>query len=773
MNARRGVRVVPLAAGAWAAAAVAVLFPAWAGWMAVALCAGAATVIGGMLVTTRPRAGWGVVAVCLAVGGTVCAHVGVVEPTRAQARSVAEPGRAVVVEAVVTGRLDPSSSGDVWFDATARSIRSGSGAVSGAAAVRVGVPAADAASLADVDLGARIRVPGVALAPEAGEREVAVIRASAPVEVAERPAGIWAPLAQLRGGLAEAAARLPPPGAALIPGLALGDTAAVDAALEESMRSAALTHLTAVSGANCAIVVGLAFGVAALCGARRGVRVAAGLGALALFILLVTPEPSVVRAGAMASIAMLAVALGRAGSGLAVLSIAVAALLMLDPWLALTWGFALSVAATASLLVLAGPLAAALSRWMPRALALGVSVPLAAQLACGPLLILLDPHVALLGVPANMLAGPAAPLATIAGLLACLAAPLPVLQDGLVAIAWLPAAWIAGIAETVAAVPAQRLSWLEGLTGAVALGVVCTALIAALLMPAGMRGRRMLHATSIAVLAATAGWGAAQAALVSVAVPWTVPAAWQIAMCDVGQGDAVLIRSGSAVALIDSGPDPDLLRQCLDRFGIDRLDLLVLTHFDADHAGGVDAVVGRVARVWHGPPDADGARDLARLEAAGAALHQARTGDALHVGAATVRVLWPAASVREAGNDASLAIDVRGDGLPPTLLLGDLSAEPQARMRASAATQDYAVVKVAHHGSADQDPALYAAIDAELALIPVGRDNDYGHPRARLLTLLRTGGTRVARTDVDGTVAVWLADGGLRLWRERGVAHGH
>ncbi|MFD1493415.1 MULTISPECIES: ComEC/Rec2 family competence protein [Microbacterium] len=773
MNARRGARVVPVAATAWAAAAFAVLAPPWAGWAAVALCAGAATVISGMLVTTRPRAGWGVVAVCLAVGGAVCAHVGVVEPSRAEARSVAEPGRAVVVEAVVTGRLDPSSSGDVWFDATAHTIRAGAEAVSSAVVVRVGVRAADAASLAGVDLGARVRVPGVPLPPEAGEREVAVIRASAPVEVVHPPAGILAPLAQLRRGLADAAARLPPPGAALIPGLALGDTAAVDATLEESMRSAALTHLTAVSGANCAIVVGLAFGIAALCGARRGVRAAAGLGALALFVLLVTPEPSVVRAGAMASIAMLAMALGRAGSGLAVLSVAVAVLLMLDPWLALTWGFALSATATASLLVLAGPLAAVLGRWMPRMLALAIAVPLAAQLACGPLLIVLDPHVALLGVPANMLAGPAAPLATVTGLLACLAAPLPVVRDGLVAIAWVPAAWIAGIAETVAALPAQRLPWLEGVPGAVALGIVCAALIAALLMPAGMRGRRMLRGASIAVLTATAGWGAAQAALVSVTAPWTVPAAWQIAMCDVGQGDAVLVRSESSVALIDTGPAPDLLQQCLDRFGIDRLDLLVLTHFDADHAGGVEAVMGRVARVWHGPPDTDGARALARLEAAGAEHHQALAGDAVPLGAATVRALWPAASVREAGNDASIAIDVRGGGLPATVLLGDLSAEPQARMRASASSQDYAVVKVAHHGSADQDPALYDAIDAELALIPVGRDNDYGHPRASLLTLLRTGGTRVARTDVDGTVAVWRQDDALRLWREGGVAHGH
>ena len=145
----------------------------------------------------------------------------------------------------------------------------------------------------------------------------------------------------------------------------MGDTGAVTTELDAAMKASSLSHLTAVSGANCALVVGIAYALAAVCGLRRGIRVAAGLGALVAFVVLVSPEPSVVRAAAMAAIAMLGLLLGRTGAGLSLLTASVAILLIADPWLAGSLGFALSVAATGALLVLAGPLAEGLGRWMP------------------------------------------------------------------------------------------------------------------------------------------------------------------------------------------------------------------------------------------------------------------------------------------------------------------------------------------------------------------------------------------------------------------------
>ena len=550
----------------------------------------------------------------------------------------------------------------------------------------------------------------------------------------------------------------------------MGDTLGVEDAVDDAMKTASLSHLTAVSGANCAIVVGLAFLLAAACGARRGVRVAVGAASLGGFVLLVTPEPSVVRAATMAGVAMLALLLGRRGAGLAVLALAVGLLLVLDPWLSLSLGFALSVGATAALLVLAPPLARGLARFLPRVVAMGLAVPLAAQIVCGPLIVLISPGVPVYGVVANLLAAPAAPAATVLGLAACLAAPLPWLQAGLVALAWVPSAWIAATAELVAGLPAPSLPWPADLPGVLSLGAAGAALTVALLPPSRRRIARLLRGAGIVAVTIGAGVAAGSVAIAAIVVPLTTPQDWRIAMCDVGQGDAVLVRSAGRAMLVDTGPEPRATAACLDRLGIARIDVLVLTHFDLDHVGGLDALAGRAHLVLHGPlGDAHDERDLVDLRAA--EVVEAHAGMAGTVGAATWRILWPAPSGIPPGNDASVVLEVSGSDVPRTVLLGDLGADAQRALLASGTLHPpYRVVKFAHHGSADQDGALYDAIGADLALIPVGVDNDYGHPRDDALALLAGDGTTAARTDRDGLVLVGLADDGVRLtvWRERG-----
>ncbi|MGP3536576.1 ComEC/Rec2 family competence protein [Microbacterium sp. RD1] len=765
----RGVRLVPVAGAAWATAAFAVLIPDAAAATAAVLWGGA--VVAAALAVRRPATGAVVIALTLAVAGGVSVQVAVAQPARASVSdSVGTGGRAVQITGEVSGRSDRAPSGDVWFDLAARSVAIGGRTMHTSVPVRVGVPV-DGAWAAGMPIGATVTLRGVAFPASPGERATVVVRADGEPQLLVPPPGLWGALATLRSRLADAAARLPGPGAALVPGLAVGDTSAVTPALEESMKAASLTHLTAVSGANCAIVVGLGFGAAALCRARRAVRIGAGLSTLGVFVLLVTPEPSVVRAGAMAAVAMVGVGVGRVGSGVAVLCAAVSVLFVLDPWLALSLGFALSTTATASLLVLTRPIGTALGRVMPVPLAMAIAVPLAAQLACGPLLILVDPHVPVLGVLANLLAAPAAPAATVAGFFACLAAPVPVIQDALAAAAWVPSSWIAGVATTIGALPGQRLAWVDGPPGAALLAALGVAVVVALLplRAAAARRWRAVRAAAVVAVVTSLAVGVGQVALIGVAAPWTVPTAWQIVVCDVGQGDAVLVRAGDATALIDTGPAPEPVAECLRRFGVTSLDLLVLTHFDADHSGGVDAVRGRVRTVLHGPPDVDGARALALLESGGARLSTASAGQEGSIGPARWRVLWPTDGVRLPGNDASVALRIDGSEIPSMLLLGDLSAEAQIRLRAAHPPGRVDVVKVAHHGSADQDDALYEMADADLALIPVGADNDYGHPRETLLSLLRHVGTRIARSDVDGHIAVWRDGSGLHLWREKSV----
>uniref|UniRef100_UPI0035ADCF63 ComEC/Rec2 family competence protein n=1 Tax=Microbacterium sp. TaxID=51671 RepID=UPI0035ADCF63 len=657
------------------------------------------------------------------------------------------------------------------FDARASRIDVGTEARAVSVDVVVRVAPADVEGPGVLDVGARIEARGTAAPPRPGERAVLTVHASRGVAVLSSPAGAAVTTMTLRRGLVEAVAGLPGPGAGLVPGLAVGDTSAVSADLDAAMKESSLSHLTAVSGANCALVVGLAFAGAAALRASRAARVTAGVLVLGAFVLLVTPEPSVVRAAAMAAVAMLGVLLGRPGAGIAVLSLCVAVLMVADPWLAGSLGFALSAVATASLLVFARPLADGMARRLPRALALALSVPLAAQLACGPLLVLISPQVPVYGVLANLLAAPAAPIATVTGLAACLAAPLPLLREGLAAIAWLPASWIAATATTTSALPADALPWLEGWPGVLSLGAVGLSIGLLVALRRGTTSRALARGASAALVAVVAGVACGGGLLATVAGRWTLPPDWTVLACDVGQGDAVLLRSAGAVALVDTGPEPAPLTTCLDRVGVDRIDLLVLSHFDLDHVGGVDAVRGRVGMVLHGPVHGDGAEILQELAAAGASLRPAAAGLTGSLGSARWRVVWPLAGGRAfpSGNDASVILDIRGGGIPSTLLLGDLSASPQRAIVASDALDPpYDLVKVAHHGSADQDPGLYRAARPAVAIVTVGAGNDYGHPRAEILDELAGIGARIARTDTEGVVAVWGDAGEVRIWRERG-----
>jgi competence protein ComEC len=771
---RLTLRLVPVAACAWVAAWFATRFASSAPAIACGLWVATLAAVGAVAVVRAQTARlWALVAaLALAAAAAASSHVAFVLPDREAVQSLpVTGGRAVIVHAEVVGKIERRADGALAFDAVASRIDLGAESYPVRADVVVRVQPDDVDEPPALDVGARIEARGTAVSGRPGERAVLVVRADRGLEVS-RPAGGAARAAgHLRTGLVTAIGGLPGDGAGLVPGLAVGDTSAVRPALDLAMKESSLSHLTAVSGANCALVVGLAFAAAAAAGASRAGRCVAGLAALAGFVLLVTPEPSVVRAGAMAAIAMIAVLLGRRAAGTAILSVAVAALLVVDPWLSSSLGFALSAAATASLLLCARPLARGLERVLPRALALALSVPIAAQLACGPLLVLITPQVSVYGVLANLIAAPAAPVATVVGLAACLAAPIPALQSGLAAVAWLPASWIAATATTFSSLPGDVLPWAEGWLGAAGLAVVGTSLGLLIALRRSSRSRRITRWLAGGLLAVVVGVVVGGGLLGTAAGRFTLPAGWSILACDVGQGDAVLLRSAGAVALVDTGPEPEALVACLDRTGVERIDLLVLSHFDLDHVGGVSAVHGRVGTVLHGPAHGDGAEILAQFAAGGARLQPASAGLSGELGDARWRVVWPVPGSRAfpPGNDSSVILDVRGGGIPSTLLLGDLSASPQrAILAADALDPPYAVVKVAHHGSADQDPGIYRAVAPRVAVITVGADNDYGHPRDEILAELTSLGARIARTDAEGIVAVWQSADGLEVWRERG-----
>lgn len=572
----------------------------------------------------------------------------------------------------------------------------------------------------------------------------------------------------VRADFVERALRLGGDGAALLPGLVFGDTSAVPETLAEAMRVSSLTHLMAVSGANCAIVTGIVFGLASIAGLSLAWRVGGAIAALVAFVALVGPEPSVLRASAMALIALGAVARGTPLGGVTVLSAAIIACLAVDPALSHSVGFALSVAATTGILLLARPLVDKLSRVAPKAVALLFAVPISASIACQPILFVLAPYVPTYGVFANAIAEPFVPVATVVGLLALCLTGVPWIGEGLVAVAWVFSSAVALVARFVAELPWARIPWPAGAIGFCLGAVISIGLSAWILGRVSSRWLAIPATACLVALSMTAG---------GTAVAWAdAPRNWSWAQCDVGQGDAVVVRDGGDVALIDSGRNEVPLRECLRVLGIDHIDLAILTHFDIDHVGAASVIVGRVDTVLHGPTD--GVNDDALLQSlrhGGANVVTAERGLTGTLGRLDWSIEWPTPTVpTEPGNPASVVVRFTAsercdatcvDGID----LGDLPATEQSRLRALGGAAPASVVKVSHHGSSDQDTPTYQSLRALVGLVGVGVNNEYGHPTSDALDLLASTGTRVFRSDTNGIVLVWRdADGTLRVWRERG-----
>ncbi|NNH08251.1 ComEC/Rec2 family competence protein [Cellulomonas fimi] len=340
----------------------------------------------------------------------------------------------------------------------------------GTVAVDAPVVVVGPASWLEVPVGTRVAVQGAVSRGDAGERAVAVVSTQAAPEPTARPAAWWVVPDAVRSTVARQSAALPGDAAALLPGVTIGDTRGVPDDLRDALRVAGLTHLTAVSGAHFALVGALVLAGAGAVGVPRRGQAVTVLAVGACLVLLVGASPSVVRAAGMGLVAVAGLLVGRPSRSPAALAAAVVGLLVVDPWQARELGFVLSVVATAGLVLLGVPLA---DRWrdvLPHPVATALAAPLAAQLVCAPVLLLLDPDVAVLAVPANLLAAPAVAPATVVGLAGALVGTLcPPLGHVAAAVAGAACWWIGAVARTVAALPGAQVSWLPGAVGALLL----------------------------------------------------------------------------------------------------------------------------------------------------------------------------------------------------------------------------------------------------------------------------------------------------------------
>ncbi|MFC9332905.1 ComEC/Rec2 family competence protein [Arthrobacter sp. NPDC057009] len=388
-------------------------------------------------------------------------------------------GRAsIVAEAELTGAPralktpGPSGRAERWMvAAVARSLTSG-GKVTQA---RLPVVIVGGQEWQHAGTGQLIRVTGKLGPPDAGRVEAAILTASSP-PVRLTAAQDWqqAPAA-LGRQFASAAAWLPPDARGLLPGMVTGDTGGLSEELETAMKTVGLTHLTAVSGANCSLILG------ALLLAARSVRLgrlpaaAFALAGLGLFVLMVGPDASVLRASLMGAIALASLAGGRGGRGLSFLCLAVIGLLLIDPGLGTSFGFLLSVVATLGIIVLGRQIVSWIPRAIPRWMAAGAAVPLSAQLLCGPVIVMLQPQFATYSLLANVLTAPLVAPVTILGTAAVPLVPLlPWLAAPLIGAAGLFATGVAGVARFMAGLPGAAPPWPEGPFGLVTMVLLST-----------------------------------------------------------------------------------------------------------------------------------------------------------------------------------------------------------------------------------------------------------------------------------------------------------
>ncbi|MEU4175002.1 ComEC/Rec2 family competence protein [Streptomyces sp. NPDC026589] len=623
----------------------------------------------------------------------------------------------------------------------------------------------------------RLRLGG-RLSPPAheGEHLAAVLRVDdegAP-RITGPPTRVQRMAGELRAGLREATDDLDADARALLPGLVVGDTSRIPPELHDAFKSTDLTHLLSVSGANLSILLFLLVGPpgSALSAERRGVAPMLGLslrgtaligGGLTLaFIVVCRPEPSVLRAAACGLITLLAIGTGRRRSLIPALAAAVVLLVLYDPWLARSYGFLLSVLATGALLTLAPRWSAALrARRVPGRLAEVLAAAAAAQAVCAPVVVVLASRVSLVAVPCNLLAEFAVAPATVLGFAALAVAPVsPPVAELLAGIAGWPVGWIATVARTGAGLPGAEAQWPGGWSGAALLAGLTV--LAVFLAPRLARRPWICAATGLLLVLAVLR----PVPLTRIMTGWPPPD-WAFALCDVGQGDAMVLMAGEGTGVVvDAGPDPRAVDRCLRDLAVTRVPLVVLTHFHADHVRGLPGVlrgraVGAIQTTSLEEPPEQAAFVRRTAAAARIPTMRAVAGEHRRAGPVDWRVLWPrqgpggtGALVREP-NDSSVTLRVRAAGGLTLLLLGDLEPPAQRELlRGREVSGPVDVLKVAHHGSAFQDTGLLHGVRPRLALISCGADNPYGHPSARTVAALRAAGARVLRTDTDGPIAV-------------------
>ena len=583
----------------------------------------------------------------------------------------------------------------------------------------------------------------------------------------------WSPArmaARLRLALDSGLQRsLPEPEASLAGGIAFGRDGNLPQELYDAFRDTGLAHIVAVSGANVTLVMAVVFLLAVRAVGRRLALFPAALTVVA-YLFVAGLSASVVRAGIMAIVYLAGTYLGRQQSALAALGAAVIVMTMAQPGAALDLGFQLSLAATAGLIAFGPWLRYAIARalrgsragsFVPGVAIQAAALTLSATLATMPITWVNFGRVSLIGPLANVVIEPVFVLAFwLSAATAALGA------------AWQPAGWFVGLAayypltfmtwfaRSAAAIPGAAIDVprANGTTAFLAFVAVCAVGWPAYrYLPPEMvplhhlpRPRRVLR---MAVAAGAVSCIALVALPVSL-LPLRGPGELQMAVLDVGQGDAVLFTTPSGRhVLVDGGPSGIQLSRELGAVlphWSRSIDALFVTLPQDEHAGALPEAIRRfdVGRVF------DAGNGAARVAlpggAAGPGPTALRAGGNYELDGVHFEVLWPGTTAGTATNDNALVLAVTY-GQTRFILASNLSAKSQQALTASAIVSADVLV-VPHHGANKTDAPFIATVQPALAVIPRGTGRFVPGVAADVSAALA--GAMVLRTDRDGRLLV-------------------
>lgn len=571
--------------------------------------------------------------------------------------------------------------------------------------------------------------------------EVRKVKAVRIVSVDEGSPG---PLLRLRNGLLASIAPATDPARSLIAGVVCGRSAELRAQPAGDWFSVTGTaHLIAVSGSHLAIVGFVIESALQKTRFSRGLQRGLLVLALAAYAVFTGASPSAVRACCMVAATLVANGAGRRRHGLSALFVTMAIFVMLRPTVLFEMGFQLSCASVFAILCFCPYATYALVELGVRSgVASILSVTLCSQLATLPVTIPAFGTFSLIAPIANAVIGPVISVLLASSVVLAPCSLVPLLSHGALVVPMIVARCALFFEQLFAAVPRASVSvppdtvWVY---------VVPFALAVLLVWWPRPHARPMAAGLACLVLLAAIPY-----------VYWDQFAPPSVTVLDVGQADAILIRQGGAVTLVDCGLDERVV-SALVRNNVHHIDAVFVTHWDEDHWGGLPAVleqfsVGTIAVAADALEDAP-AEVLSRP---GVEYRQVRRGDTVDIGSFCARVMWPFESVDGEGNEDSLVLLLsyaQGGQSLRMLLTGDAELDQEREFVQEVGDID--VLKLGHHGSkVSVDLDLLETLKPELSIASAGEGNRYGHPSDACIDTVKEAGGAFACTIEHGDITI-------------------